>query len=311
MNEDEHMVSQTNYRRIVVNGMQTTKFITNAISTTKYTLFSFLFLFLWEQSHNLTNCFFLLISIIQQFPQASFMGRYTTLLPLCIILSFSAIKEILEDVSRHRGDKKVNHRTVEVLKGTFGWSLTEWHQVQVGDVVRVHNGEFFPADLLLLKSSAEAGICYIETVNLDGENNLKIRRVVPKVDFSSTVDLTDEATTHNFGGIVECDPPNEKIYSFNGVFKANHDVTVALTADYILLRGAILRNTQWIVGLVIYTGSETKIMKNSSSTKLKRSSVSAMVNSHIIFLFVLFIVYSLVHWFLAFLWNNAHYEDMW
>jgi P-type E1-E2 ATPase len=50
-----------------------------------------------------------------------------------------------------------------------------WKEVHVGEVVRVNNEEYIPADLLILKSSDSAGTCYVETKNLDGETNLKIK----------------------------------------------------------------------------------------------------------------------------------------
>lgn len=132
MNERVKRISYNvnNYRRVVINGPQSTNFPNNAISTTKYGIFTFVPLFLFEQFHNYTNCFFLLVSAIQQFPEASSLGRFTTLLPLCIILMVAAIKEILEDVQRYRDDKKVNGKTVDVFRENR-WITIEWRQVQV------------------------------------------------------------------------------------------------------------------------------------------------------------------------------------
>lgn len=48
---------------------------------------------------------------------------------------------------------------------------------------------------------------------------------------------------------------------------------VALGPDQILQRGAILRNTAWIFGIVIYTGHDTKLMRNSTSAPLKVSLI--------------------------------------
>ena len=49
---------------------------------------------------------------------------------------------------------------------------------QVGEVVRVDKDSYFPADLLLLSSTNDDGIAYVETMNLDGETNLKIKKAL-------------------------------------------------------------------------------------------------------------------------------------
>ena len=56
--------------------------------------------------------------------------------------------------------------------------LTDWETVHVGDIVHLSCNEVIPADILLLHSSDDHGLCYIETSNLDGENNLKQRDTV-------------------------------------------------------------------------------------------------------------------------------------
>lgn len=58
-----------------------------------------------------------------------------------------------------------------------------WKDVRVGDIVQLSCNEILPADMLLLYSSDPRGVCYIETVNLDGETNLKQKQVVSGLPF--------------------------------------------------------------------------------------------------------------------------------
>lgn len=62
--------------------------------------------------------------------------------------------------------------------------------------------------------SEPQGMSFIETSNLDGETNLKIRQGVP-----ATTRLLDARELLAFNGTLECEPPNRHLYEFNGVLK--------------------------------------------------------------------------------------------
>ncbi|XP_048517503.1 probable phospholipid-transporting ATPase IA isoform X3 [Dendroctonus ponderosae] len=279
------------------------KFCNNRISTAKYSVIRFVPLFLFEQFRRWANIFFLMIALLQQIPDVSPTGRYTTLVPLIFILSVSAIKEIIEDIKRHRADDETNHRKVEVLRDET-WISIRWKDVVVGDIVKVANNNFFPADLVLLASSEPQSMSFIETANLDGETNLKIRQALP-----STAKLTtthDLASFRRLNGTLECEPPNRHLYEFNGVFKDYNKHQEPIGPDQILLRGAMLRNTSWVFGLVIYTGHETKLMRNSTKAPLKRSSIDKMTNIQILLLFGLLFVMCLLCTVFNVIWTRAN-----
>jgi phospholipid-transporting ATPase len=77
--------------------------------------------------------------------------------PFCAILALTALKEIVEDLKRHKADRKVNHSEVDVLSAEGHAVKKKWRDVCVGDIIRVVNEKYFPADLILLSSSEPAG----------------------------------------------------------------------------------------------------------------------------------------------------------
>jgi phospholipid-transporting ATPase len=138
----------------------------------------------------------------------------------------------------------------------------------VGDLVLVKNHEPFPADMIVVGTASKDGLCYIETSNIDGETNLKIRERVNGINTSEDQELR---------GHMEWEAPNRSIYTFSGSFTAAESV-FPLSEQNLLPRGSILRNTPWVHGLVVYTGPETKIMMNASPTPSKLSMVERTVN---------------------------------
>ncbi|CAO3680797.1 unnamed protein product [Umbelopsis ramanniana] len=267
-------------------------FLHNRVFTAKYSPLTFLPKFLYIEFSKYANLFFLFISGIQQIPNVSPTSKWTTLIPLVIVLFITAIKELVEDWGVHRSDAEVNARKCKVLVGGQ-FIERRWREVQVGDICRIEGSEFFPADLILLSSSEPEGLCYIETSNLDGEVNLKIKQALPE-----TAKYTSPQHISQLGGVIKSEQPNNRLYNYDGTFSIPSKELGGKTKDHpvdpnqVLLRGAQLRNTSWIYGVVVFTGHETKLMLNSSKKPTKQSNVTRMTNRNILSLFVILVLMS-------------------
>jgi phospholipid-translocating ATPase len=211
----------------------------------------------------------------------------------------------------------------------YRWRRTMWKDIKVGDFVVLRNDDAVPADLVVLSSSEPEGLCYVETQNLDGETNLKIKRSLQATNEIKTPEDCERAKFY-----IESEPPHPNLYSYNGVLKwkvenndlirtettrrrqdssiqvdnldtieestyndddssvmsdgtmedidvVSHEKTEAITGSSVLLRGCVLRNTGWVIGLVLFTGNETKIMLNSGKTPSKRSKMEKATNPYV------------------------------
>lgn len=267
------------------------KFVDNHVSTAKYNAVTFLPKFLYEQFSKYANLFFLFTAVLQQIPNVSPTNRYTTIAPLCVVLLVSAIKESAEDYKRRNSDKSLNYSKTQVLKGS-AFHESKWVDVKVGDVVRVESEQPFPADLVLLASSEPEGLCYIETANLDGETNLKIKQAIPE-----TAHLVNPSDLSRLSGQIRSEQPNSSLYTYEATLTmqaGGGEKELPLAPDQLLLRGATLRNTPWIHGVVVFTGHETKLMRNATATPIKRTAVERMVNVQILMLVSILVALSVI-----------------
>ncbi|XP_038554851.1 phospholipid-transporting ATPase IA isoform X3 [Micropterus salmoides] len=303
--EKTSLADQEDARLIHLNQPQFTKFCNNRVSTAKYNVLTFLPRFLYSQFRRAANAFFLFIALLQQIPDVSPTGRWTTLVPLLFILVVAAVKEIIEDLKRHNADSVVNKKECQVLRNG-AWEIVHWEKLAVGEVVRAANGDHLPADLVILSSSEPQAMCYIETSNLDGETNLKIRQ-----GLQMTADIKDIDNLMRLSGRMECESPNRHLYEFVGNIRLDGHSTVPLSPDQILLRGAQLRNTQWVHGVVVYTGHDTKLMQNSTRPPLKLSNVERITNFQILVLFGCLLAISLVCSIGQTIWKYQYGNDAW
>ncbi|GFS05972.1 phospholipid-transporting ATPase [Elysia marginata] len=235
----------------------------NLVKTTRYSIITFLPKNLFEQFHRFANIYFIFVVALNWIPQVNAFAKEVAALPVFFVLLVTALKDAFEDFRRYRSDKKVNNHTSRVYsEQEKRYVKKEWSKIHPGDFVHLSCNEIIPADILFVHSSDKQGICHIETSNLDGENNLKQRQIVDGIGNISQVKTSK--FDHETG---------------NG--------SVSVNSSNLLLRGCIIRNTDFIEGLVVYAGPETKAMLNNKGPRYKISKLESKINRDVIWCVIL------------------------
>ncbi|ETK93343.1 hypothetical protein L915_03474 [Phytophthora nicotianae] len=302
----------------------------NTVRSSKYSALNFLPKSLFEQFRRVANFYFLIISLLQLCTDLSPTNEYSTIGPLMLVLTATMIKEGLEDRARHQQDWVVNHGKVETLDGMVepGKKLKSagdisrtnhlgdfqsifWKNVRVGHVIKIHDQEQVPADMVLLFSSQETGEAMCETSSLDGESNLKVRHCIK---WNHIIPHTPKEFGDSVHAEIRCEAPNKRLYSFDGVMRISRSKTQAIgepprsylearslengdeenapeaeeipiTIENVLLRGMKLCNTKWAIGVVVGGGNDTKLVQNMKSIPSKFSRLDRIANRCIFLIF--------------------------
>ena len=328
-------------------------YMNNSITSSRYTIYSFIPKQLYAQFSKLANSYFLLVSILQMIPGWSTTGTYTTIIPLLAFMAISMLREAWDDFSRHLLDKEENRKecnlivkdityknsnyfqasneqvndvnapdntsssescntmnthftNFEMLKNRHGVDIQkqQWKNLKVGDFVLLKQDDWVPADILLLTTDGTNSECYVETMALDGETNLKSK--LPHTELNKLTSSSSGLAHINAQVTVE--DPNVDLYNFEGNLELldRNDNAVKrypIGSDNVVYRGSIIRNTRNLIGMVIFTGEETKIRLNAlQNPRIKAPKLQKDINMIIAFMVLIVIFISLF----SFLGHRIH-----
>lgn len=159
---------------------------------------------------------------------------------------------------------------------------TKWKDVQVGDILHLQEGDWVPADIVLIAVDSDETEAYVETMALDGETNLKSKFAPAEI----AKHATKVVQLKNIRSLMTVEDPNPDLYNFEGHYSINNHL-YSLGPDNVVYRGSILRNTRAVLGLVVFTGEETKIrMNNLRNPRTKAPKLQKNINYIVMFMVV-------------------------
>jgi len=133
------------------------------------------------------------------------------------------------------------------------------------------------------------GTCFIRTDQLDGETDWKLRIASPLTQ--SLDDISALISEASATAKIHAEPPSLSIHEFNGVISWKQDEP--LTVENVLWSGTVLATGE-AVCCVIYTGSDTRMVMNTSKPRSKAGLLDIEINTLTKLLFGALILLSIV-----------------
>ncbi|XP_024610566.1 probable phospholipid-transporting ATPase IIB isoform X4 [Neophocaena asiaeorientalis asiaeorientalis] len=213
-----------------------------------------------------------------------------TFIPGGFVLAVTIMREAIDEFRRFQRDKEVNSQLYSKLT-VRGKVQVKSSDIQVGDLIIVEKNQRIPSDMVFLRTSEKAGSCFIRTDQLDGETDWKL-----KVAVSCTQRLPALGDLFSINAYVYAQKPQLDIHSFEGTFTRED-------SDPPIHESLSIENTLWastvvasgtIIGVVIYTGKETRSVMNTSNPKNKVGLLDLELNQLTKALFLALVALSVV-----------------
>ncbi|KAJ3142877.1 putative aminophospholipid-translocase [Geranomyces variabilis] len=262
-------------RTINLNSSANHGFAANVIRNQKYNIVSFIPIVLYEQFKFFFNLYFLLVAMSQFIPALKIGYLFTYFAPLTFVLLVTTGKEGWDDWKRYQRDEEANSQMFQKLTDG-GFEGIPSSAIKVGDLISIEKDQRVPADCVLLRTTESSGACFIRTDQLDGETDWKLRVAVPY-----TQKLVSDNAVLRLRASVYAEKPHKDIHTFVG----NMSISVPSEGDHVEPLSA--ENTLWAntviasgtaLGLVMYTGVDTRAVMNTSFPSTKVGQLDLEIN---------------------------------
>eukprot|EP01135_Chromosphaera_perkinsii_P007842 Nk52_evm34s1020 gene=Nk52_evmTU34s1020 len=251
------------------------RFPPNVICNQKYNVVTFIFVVLYEQFKFFFNLYFLIVACTQFIPPLKIGYLYTYWGPLIFVLTVTIVKEALDEIYRYRRDQELNSCRYQLLT-INGLVAIPSSDIRVGHLIVLNQGERVPADMILLRTTEKGGASFVKTDQLDGETDWKLRIAVP-----STQKLGSDRDLLSLDATVFAEAPRKAIYDFVGRY-TQFDSSLGELKEPLSLDNTLWANTVVAsgkaIGLVIYTGAETRSVMNTSTPHTKTGLLDTEMN---------------------------------
>ncbi|TGZ61384.1 hypothetical protein CRM22_008024 [Opisthorchis felineus] len=324
-------------RHIYANGLRAVEpvvletlntFGDNRIVTSRYTWWNFIPLNLFEQLHLVGNFIFLCFSFLFIFePKATNAVAFVAL--FIISLFISLIKEAVYDIFRHIQDRRLNNQRFSVLDFDLEFSKLVWTRsisscLRVGHVLRCVANQEIPCDMVLLASSESNREVRLTTNNIDGETSVKTHFALSRTHevyrkilsvFPEDVEISDATQFKPVIVSVSYEAPNADFNRFEGNLIVADSTeggnSIPILLENIAFRGSRIQNTSCVIGLVLYTGKDTKLSMNSKKNARKYGSREGRLSYLLALCFAAYLFICVLLTILATLWDTNQTSSLW
>ena len=269
----------------------------NLEENNKYNAITFVPITLFNQFKQFGNFFYLVMTVSQFYPELAVGFLFTYIAPLAFVVAVSMAKELYDDINRRIQDKKTNSSKIRVLvpspdKSSVQIEEKDASMLLIGDIIELTKDSRVPADIIVLKTFNEAkdNQAFIRTDQLDGETDWKLRKAPGVTQGMEEIQLfTSEA-------YAEYEPPSKLIYNFQGVIRCKTeegDKREPLNLENTMWASTVVAS-QKVIGIVIYTGKETRAKMNLCAPKVKIGILDKEINRLNVYLFVITFVVAFI-----------------
>lgn len=199
--------------------------------------------------------------------------------PLIFVLLLNVFNDLIEEIKVHKRDVAVNSATYIVFDPNGQRSSKKSADLLVGDLVLMSKGERVPADMVLAQSSESGGAIFLRTDQLDGETDWKIRSAL-----TCTQRLANPMDIIRSQLVIQAEPPNNSLTTFNGAAHMTQgewqaeELTEPINAINVLWANTVIA-TGSAIGVVLYTGRDTRYAQNCSQPRKKIGRLDAEINT--------------------------------